>query len=166
MYIRSRCILASGNVIRRLCYLVALVPSEIEKDPEGARRMSIAQPGGIAPTASSCHTVALLASGGFLLLAGALFATPFLLNTRSQENDVFLANLFLAPLISLVGSLLYLVALRRLGLSILPLLALLVLNVAALTGWLWIPVSIPQRFALIAALLAGDMPITISDRRR
>jgi hypothetical protein len=118
--------------------------------------MSIAQPGGIAPAAPSRHSVAQLATGGFLLLAGALFATPFLLNTRAQENDVFFANLFLAPLISLLGTLLYLFALRRLGLSILLLLALLVLNVAALTGWLWIPVSIPQRFALIAALLAVD----------
>jgi hypothetical protein len=118
--------------------------------------MSIAQPGGIAPAALSRYTVAQLASGGFLLLAGALFATPFLLNDRAQENDVFFGNLFLAPVISLVGSLLYLLALRRLGLSILPLLALLVLNVAALTGWLWIPISVPQRFMLIAMLLAGD----------
>jgi len=118
--------------------------------------MSIAQPGGIAPAALSRHTLAQLASGGFLLLAGALFVTPFLLNTRAQENDVFFTNLFLGPLLSLVGSLLYLVALRRLGLSILPLLALLLITVAALTGWLWLPVSMPQRFALIAGLLLAD----------
>jgi hypothetical protein len=123
--------------------------------------MSIAQPGGIAPAALSRHTVAQLASGGSLLLAGALFATPFLLNTRAQENDVFFTNLFLAPLISLLGSLLYLFALRRLGLSILPLLALLIINLAALTGWLWIPISTPQRFALIAALLAADAVLLV-----
>jgi len=66
--------------------------------------MSIAQPGGIAPAARSRHTAAQLATGGFLLLAGAIFATPFLFNTRAQENDVFFANLFLAPLISLLGA--------------------------------------------------------------
>src|SRR5262245_49929138 len=74
---------------------------------ERARPMSIAQPGGIAP---SRHAVAQFATGGSLLIAGALFAAPFLLNGRALENDVFLSNLFLAPLISLLGSLLYLLA--------------------------------------------------------
>ena len=29
-------------------------------------------------------------------------------------------------------------------------------DVAAMTGWLWLPVSMPQRFALIAGLLLAD----------
>jgi hypothetical protein len=98
--------------------------------------MSIAQEGSSAHITSR-HAVALLASGGFLLLAGALFAAPFLLSSRAQENDVFLANLFLALPIALLGSLLYIFALRRLGLSVMLILALLAVYITALTSWLW-----------------------------
>jgi hypothetical protein len=124
--------------------------------------MSIAQPGGIAPAALSRHTLAQLATGGFLLLAGALFALPFLLNTRAQENDVFFGNLFLAPLISLLGSILYLIALRGFGLSIAWLVALLVINMAALTGWLWLPQFTSQSIPLIAVILAADAVLLFS----
>jgi len=118
--------------------------------------MSIAQPGGIAPAATSHHAVALLATGGFLLLAGALFAAPFLLNTGAQQNDVFLTNLFLAPLFSLLGSLLYIVALRRLGLSILLTFVLLLVSLIALTGWLWLPLSTTPSISLLALTLLAD----------
>ena len=77
--------------------------------------MSVAQPGGIAPGTASHHVIAQLAAGGFLLLAGALFAAPFLLDPRAGGNDVFGTNQVLAPLISLLGSVLYVLALRRLG---------------------------------------------------
>lgn len=124
--------------------------------------MSIAQPSGIAPATPSRHALAQLATGGFLLLAGALFSAPFLLNGRAQENDVFFTNLFLAPLISLLGSILYLIALRGFGLSIAWLLALLVINVAALTGWLWLPQFTSQSISLVAVILAADAILLFS----
>jgi hypothetical protein len=118
--------------------------------------MSIAQPGGIAPTATSRHAVALLATGGFLLLAGALFAAPFLLNTRTQENDVFLTNLFSAPLFSLLGTLLYLLALRRFGFSTALTILALVVSLIALTGWLWLPLFTTPSISLLALTLLAD----------
>jgi hypothetical protein len=125
--------------------------------------MSIAQPGGIAPTAPSRHTVAQLASGGFLLFAGALFAAPFLLNAGASGNDVFLTNLFLAPLISLLGSLMYILALRRLGLSTALAIALLVANLAVLTSWLWLPQVTSHGVALAEGVLAGLPVILLVD---
>jgi len=124
--------------------------------------MSVAQPGGIAPATPSRHALAQLATGGFLLLAGALFAAPFLLNSRAQENDVFLTNLFLAPLIALLGGVLYLIALRGFGLSIAWLVALLVINVAALTGWLWLPQFTSQGISLVSMMLAADAVLLFS----
>jgi hypothetical protein len=118
--------------------------------------MSIAQPGGIAPASSSRRPVAQLATGGFLLLAGALFEAPFLLSSRAQQFDDFFTNLFLAPLFALVGSVFYLLALRRLGLSLAPLLALFLISLVAVTGIAWVPVSTPQRFLLIVALVMAD----------
>jgi hypothetical protein len=125
--------------------------------------MSIAQPGGIAPAAPSRHAVAQLATGGFLLLAGALFATPFLLNSSATGNDVFLTNLFLAPLISLLGSLLYILALRRLGLSIALILLLIALNLAALTSWLWLPQVASNGVDLAIGVLASLPVILLVD---
>jgi hypothetical protein len=122
--------------------------------------MSIAQPGGIAPGAPSRHAVAQLAVGGFLLLAGALFATPFLLNSGASGNDVFMTNLFLAPLISLVGSLLYLFTLRRLGLSLALMLILIAINLAALTSWLWLPQVTSNGVALAIGVLAS-LPVAL-----
>jgi hypothetical protein len=116
--------------------------------------MSIAQEGGPTQTTSP-HVVALLASGGFLLLAGALFATPFLLSSRAQENDVFLANLFLAPLISLLGSQIYIFALRRMGLSVMFLLTLLAVYLAALTSWFWFPPLSARGISAVAPILAA-----------
>jgi hypothetical protein len=117
--------------------------------------MSIAQEGASAQTAPR-HVVALLASGGFLLLAGALFATPFLLSSRAQENDVFLTNLFLAPLISLLGSPLYIFALRRMGLSIMFMLALLLVYLAVLTTWFWFPPLSAHGISAVGPILAAD----------
>jgi hypothetical protein len=114
--------------------------------------MTIAQSGAVRST--SPHAAAQLAAGGFLLLAGALFATPFLLSGRAQENDVFLINLFLAPLISLLGSLLYIVALRRLGLSVVLVLILIAVNLAVLTSWLWLPQITSNGVVLAMGVLA------------
>jgi hypothetical protein len=118
--------------------------------------MSIAQPGGIAPAATSRHAVALLATGGFLLLAGALFATPFLLNTGVQQNDVFLTNLFLAPLFSLLGSLLYVWALRRLGLSTALTIVAFLVSLIALAGGLWLLLFTMPSLSLVALTLLAD----------
>jgi hypothetical protein len=121
--------------------------------------MSIAQQGGAVRSASP-HAVAQLAVGGFLLLAGALFATPFLLNSRAQENEVFLINLFLAPLISLLGSLLYILAMRRLGLSVLLTIVLLALNLATLTSWLWLP-QVASNGVVLAIGILGVLPVML-----
>lgn len=46
---------------------------------------------------------ALLAAGGFLLLAGAVFLLPFALSRYAIQNDVYMSNLFLAPAMLLLG---------------------------------------------------------------
>jgi hypothetical protein len=46
---------------------------------------------------------ALLATGGFALLAGAVFLLPFALSAYAIQNDVYMSNLFLAPLFILAG---------------------------------------------------------------
>jgi hypothetical protein len=125
--------------------------------------MSIAQPGGIASAIPSRHAVAQLATGGFLLFAGALFAAPFLLSAGASGNDVFLTNLFLAPLISLLGSLLYILALRRLGLSTGPAITLLAANLAVLTSWLWLPQVTAQGVNLAEGVLAWLPVILLVD---
>jgi hypothetical protein len=124
--------------------------------------MSIARQGGAARSVSP-HAVAQLAAGGFLLLSGSLFAAPFLLNGRVQENDAFLNNLFLAPLIALLGSLLYILALRRLGFSLILTIALLILNLAALTSWLWLPQVTNRGVALAEGTLAWLPVILLVD---
>jgi hypothetical protein len=119
--------------------------------------MSIAQPGGIAPAASTRRAAAPLATGGFLLLAGALFAVPFLLSSKAQEFDDFFANLFAAPLFALVGGLIYLFALRRFGLSILQFLALIVINLVVLSSSVWLPGVLHAQIApTTAVILAVD----------
>ncbi len=122
--------------------------------------MSVAQPGGIAPGTASHHVIAQLATGGFLLLAGALFAAPFLLDPRAGGNDVFGTNQVLAPLISLLGSVLYVLALRRLGLAVALMLTLLVVHVAGLTSWLWLP-QIPNLGVVLAIRVPGWLPVIL-----
>jgi hypothetical protein len=124
--------------------------------------MTIAQQGAAARSASP-HILAQLATGGFLLLAGALFAAPFLLNAGATGNDVFLINLFLAPLISLLGSLLYILALRHLGLSVALMLILIAVNLAALTSWLWLPQVTRNGVALAIGVLASLPVILLVD---
>lgn len=58
----------------------------------------------------------LLAIGGYGAILGVVFMTPFLLNARAQENDVFMTNLYLSPLFFLSGSTLLILGLDRLGL--------------------------------------------------
>jgi hypothetical protein len=98
-----------------------------------------------------------------LLLAGALFELPFLLDGRAGGNDVFLINLLLSPFITLLGGLLYILALRRLGLSLGLMSLLLVLNLALLTSWLWLPQVTPQGVALAIAVLGGIPGILLLD---
>jgi hypothetical protein len=122
--------------------------------------MSIAQPGGIAPATASHHVIAQLATGGFLLLAGTLFAAPLLLDPRAGGNDVFGANQVLAPLISLLGSVLYVLALRRLGLPIALMLTLLIVNLAVLTSWLWLP-QLPDPGVGLAIGVLALLPVIL-----
>ncbi|HEU0028060.1 MAG TPA: hypothetical protein VFQ25_13175 [Ktedonobacterales bacterium] len=60
---------------------------------------------------------ALLAAGGFALLAGAVFLLPFALSPYAIQNDVYMANLFLAPLFILAGGICIVVGLVLLARS-------------------------------------------------
>lgn len=53
--------------------------------------------------------LALLATGGFLLLAGAVFLLPFALSPYPIQNDVYMSNLFLSPAMLLLGVILTIV---------------------------------------------------------
>ncbi|MDE3228271.1 MAG: hypothetical protein KGO05_00190, partial [Chloroflexota bacterium] len=70
--------------------------------------------------------VTLLALGGYLILTGLALLLPFGLSAYSIQNDVYMANLFLAPLFGLVGVILLLIG------------AVLSLRAPATRGrWLW-----------------------------
>jgi hypothetical protein len=81
---------------------------------------------------------ALFATAMFLMLSAVVFLTPFVVSPYAQQNDVYMGNLFLAPLIFLLGSILLLISLAALGLrtisaSALAIVALLVAGSCALS---------------------------------
>ncbi len=47
---------------------------------------------------------ALLAVGGYTLLAGGVFLLPFALSPNAIQNDVYMTNFFLSPLFLVVGA--------------------------------------------------------------
>ncbi len=49
------------------------------------------------------HALAPLAAGAYLLLAGAVFYSPFLLSPYAIQNDVFLSNYFASPAFAVLG---------------------------------------------------------------
>ena len=59
---------------------------------------------------------ALFALAMFTMLSAVVFLSPFALSPYAQQNDVYMGNLFIAPLIFLLGSFIFLVALALLGL--------------------------------------------------
>lgn len=82
----------------------------------------------------------LLALGGYLILTGLALLLPFGLSSFAIQNDVYMANLFLAPLFGLVGVVLLLIG------------AALSLRATATRGrWLW------ARALLLAIIGAGVM---------
>jgi hypothetical protein len=52
--------------------------------------------------------LALLASGGFILLSAVLFLSPFVLSSYANQNDVYMGNLFLSPPWFVLGAILFL----------------------------------------------------------
>jgi hypothetical protein len=64
---------------------------------------------------SSRNGVAVIASGLYLLLAGILFYSPFLLPYGAGSNDVFMGNLLLSPLYMGGGLLVALIGARASG---------------------------------------------------
>jgi hypothetical protein len=62
-----------------------------------------------------------------------------------------------------VGSLLYILALRRLGLSLPLTLVLILVNLATLTSWLWLPQVTPQGVALAEGVFAALPVILLVD---
>ncbi|HEX8730493.1 MAG TPA: hypothetical protein VF725_00425 [Ktedonobacterales bacterium] len=61
-----------------------------------------------APRSARAITV-LLALGGYLIFTGLALLLPFGLSSLSIQNDVYMANLFLAPLFGLVGAVVLLI---------------------------------------------------------
>ncbi len=57
---------------------------------------------------ASPMVLALLASGGFILLSAVLFLSPFVLSPYAMQNDVYMGNLFLGPPWFLLGAILFL----------------------------------------------------------
>jgi len=68
-------------------------------------------PGHTNPSGGGRASVALLALGGYFVLAGGIFYLPFALSPNAIQNDVYMTNLFLAPVFVLGGVLLLLVGL-------------------------------------------------------
>ncbi len=62
-------------------------------------------------------TLAAFAAGGFTMLTALIFLSPFALSPYAGQNDVYMGNLLLSPLLFLVGSVLFIVSLAGLGLS-------------------------------------------------
>lgn len=63
--------------------------------------MNTRTPDGVPPRARVA--TALLALGAFALVTSALFLFPFAYSPYAIQNDVYMANLFLAPPIALFG---------------------------------------------------------------
>lgn len=61
---------------------------------------------GVSPMA-----LALLATGGFIVLSAVIFLSPFVLSPYAIQNDVYMTNLFIGPLVLLVGGALVLISL-------------------------------------------------------
>lgn len=53
--------------------------------------------------AASPATLALFASGGFMMLSAMIFFSPFVLSPYAIQNDVYMSNLFLSPPLFLLG---------------------------------------------------------------
>lgn len=86
----------------------------------------------------SRYTTALLAVGAFMMFAGVAFVAPFLLSARAQENDVFLTNLFFAPVYYLIGSTLLILCFIALGLARRFAIILAIANPLGVIGSLWL----------------------------
>lgn len=63
-----------------------------------------------------------LATGSALMMMGAVFLAPFMLDPRAQQNDVFLTNLLVGPVFFVVGSALFIGSAISLDVAV-PLLA-------------------------------------------
>ena len=79
----------------------------------------------------------LLATGSALMMMGAVFLAPFLLDPRVQQNDVFLTNLFVGPPFFVAGSALFIASAARLGIAALPLAACWLINALLTSGVGW-----------------------------
>lgn len=109
--------------------------------------------------------VALLAVSGYIALLSMVFMTPFLLSARAQQNDVFMANLLLSPILYVIGSTAVIAGLHALGLrrSLTGLLALGNLAVLVLAAWLIGSISQNGIRALaIGILVSAGMLLVVS----
>jgi hypothetical protein len=103
------------------------------------------------------YTVAALAAGGFLMIAAVVFLFPFVLSARAHENDVFMTNAFISPLIYLIGSTLAISSLPGLGLSRLLTVVLAVANpFAPYLALVALSSSGPPWYGVIGPLSAVD----------
>jgi hypothetical protein len=100
---------------------------------------------------------ALFATAMFLMLSAIVFLTPFMVSPYAQQNDVYMGNLFIAPLLFLLGSILSLISLAALGLrtlsaSALAIVSLLVAGSCALAT-AGLPFSVYTYLIMAAVLL-------------
>lgn len=76
----------------------------------------------MATTSSSGRRAQAMASSlsalaTFTLLSAVVFLSPFALSPYAQQNDVYMGNFFIAPLVFLLGSFIFLVSLAMMGLD-------------------------------------------------
>ncbi|HEX8982815.1 MAG TPA: hypothetical protein VF792_08605 [Ktedonobacterales bacterium] len=54
------------------------------------------------PSGARAFTL-LLAAGVYVILSGIVFLSPLVLNSTAKQNDVYMSNYFIAPLIIILG---------------------------------------------------------------
>lgn len=87
---------------------------------------------------------ALFMSGAFTMFSAIVLYSPFVISPYAQQNDVYMGNLFIAPIVFLLGSVAFLIGQTGLGLrailaALLALVSLLAIGVFAF-GNLAVPI--------------------------
>ena len=100
---------------------------------------------------------ALFMSGAFTMFSAIVFYSPFAISPYAQQNDVYMGNLFIAPVVFLLGSVAFLIGQTGLGLrailaALLALVTLLAIGVFAF-GNLALPIPFYAAIMMAGTLL-------------
>lgn len=118
----------------------------------------MAAPGRIDSRPARAGYAVALASGGYLMIMGAVFLAPFLMDPRAQQNDVFLTNLFIGPLFLAAGSALFWGSMASLGVGMLALVVSWLANLLLVAAATWAASAIgADSIPAWAALTALDV---------